>query len=346
VKPLGSRVAVANAPASAYGRAALSDNGTIELYRPAPPGSFAECDTTSTNIPDDATVDPGTAHLTASCSEGPTATAAADGALPDSSGGGNGSSRATGDGSGDAATASSIAIANDVTVGPVVIGSARYEASAATDGTRERASGAGRVTVSNATVNGTPVVIGPDGVAVDQDKVPAELVNAATLAVQKALGQGGYLNVRAAQPEVTIADDGSSVAVRGGGVFFEGKSNDPEQPYFLRQTLVGGSLLVAVGAPVSGGAVVTPPAPPPDGPGSPAATGDVATRPSGDAGLVAASPATPELITQRTVHRTRPVGLAWLWLVVIALAVMGVTFVFRRRLTPAWERVAERYLRG
>src|SRR5207247_11257442 len=107
-----------------------------------------------------------------------------------------------------------------------------------------------------------PVVIGPEGLTVDQSKVPAELVNASTTAVHDALSQGGYFDVRTAQPEVTIAEDGSSVTVRGGGVFFEGQSNDPTQPYCLRQALVGGSLQVAVGAGLTGGSAAE--APPPD----------------------------------------------------------------------------------
>ena len=53
---------------------------------------------------------------------------------------------------------------NDVVVGPFHIGSARAEVTASTDGTVDGAHGAGHVAVSDATVAGVPVTIGPDGV--------------------------------------------------------------------------------------------------------------------------------------------------------------------------------------
>lgn len=348
-KPLASRAVVSNAPASAYGRAAASDNGTIELYTgPPPPETVAECDTTSTNIPDEAESRPGGAHLTAGCTSAPAAVATANGALADSSGGGSGSSYASGDGGGDAATASSIATVNDYTSGPIHIGSARYEAAAHTDGTVAGAAGTGRVSASDATVNGIPVVIGPDGVAVDESKVPAELVDATTTAVHDALGQGGYLNVRVAQPEVTVSPDGSTVVVRGGGVFFEARSNDPAQPYFVRQTLVGGALTVAVGADL-GDPVTEPPA---EGPGEidtgagAGPTGPTAS-PSGPTGDATAAPGViPQLLARRSVHRTSPFGLGWVWIVVLAAVVAIACVAFRRWIEPRWNAIADRYVRG
>ncbi len=339
-----------NAPASAYGRSAVSDNGTLELYTgPPPPGSVAECDTTSTNLPREADVRPGSAHLTASCTPAPSATTTADGAFSDSStlSSGSGSSSATGDGGSDAASGSTTADVSDFGQGPVHIGSAHYEATARSDGTPEGAAGSGLVTVNDATINGIPVIVGADGVHVDQTKVPAELVSSATSAVHDALGQGGYLDIRAAQPEVSIAADGSAVTVRGGGVFFEGQSNDPTQPYFVRQTLVGGSLTVAVGSDISGGTVAETPPPDPgvvitDG-GTP--TGRTAVVQGGGEVAVPSAPV-PELITQRTVHRTSPFSLSWLWIVAVLAALTVAGVAFHRRAEPWWDAIADRYVRG
>jgi hypothetical protein len=350
-RPLASRVAISNAPAAAYGRAALSDNGTIELYTgPPPEGSVAECDSTSPNIPDDADVRPGSAHLAAACTNAPTATAAADGTASDGSA--SSSSRAAGDGSGDAVIATASATANDVVVGPFHIGSARADASASTNGTIEGAQGTGHVAVSDATVAGVPVTIGPEGVAVDQSKVPAELATAATSAVSDALAQGGYLRVRVAQPEVTIAPDGSSVAVRGGGVFFEGATNDPAQPYFLRETLVGGSLTVAVGSDLAAPSAAettaagTPDAVTPDQTAEP--SGPVVTTAPGTAAPQAAATKelAPQLLAQHTVRHAASSRLGWLWFVALAVALVVGATVSRRRLAPLWDDVADRYLRG
>jgi hypothetical protein len=350
-RPLASRVAISNAPAAAYGRAALSDNGTIELYTgPPPEGTVAECDTTSPNIPDDADVRPGSAHLAATCTNAPTATAAADGMASDGSS--SSSSRATGDGSGDAVVATASAAANDVVVGPFHIGSARAEASASTNGTVEGAQGSGHVEVSDATVAGVPVTIGPEGVTVDQSKVPVELAGAASNAVSEAMSQGGYLRVRVAQPEVTIAPDGSSVVVRGGGVFFEGATNDPSQPYFLRETLVGGSLTVAVGADLATAAVADAPAATAPDPVTADQTarpsGPSATTPSGTAApqVPAANALAPQLLAQHTVRHAASSRLGWLWFVALAAALAVGATAFRRRLAPLWDDVADRYLRG
>lgn len=348
-RPLGSRVSVSNAPASAYGRSAIADNGTIELYTgPPPKGSVAECDTTSTNLPRRATVDAGSAQLTAECRDAPGAVAAADGSFSDSAAGsqGSGSSRAEGDGGGSAARGASSSRVNDYTQGPVHIGSARYDASGETDGTPGGGRGTGHVEVSDATVGGVPVVIGPNGVSVDQSKVPTELVGGSTAAVHDALAQGGYLDIRAAQPEVVVAPDGSSVLVRGGGVFFEGQSNDPTQPYFVRQTIVGGSLTVAVGSDITD-AMAEPPAPLPPSPdivpnAAPAAATPSAVLPDV---AVAAEPAA-QLISQQSTHATSPFGLRWLWILALMIVSAVVAYVFRRQLAPWWNALADRYVRG
>jgi hypothetical protein len=170
--------------------------------------------------------------------------------------------------------------------------------------------------------------------------------------VSDALAQGGYLRVRVAQPEVVVAADGSSVTVRGGGVFFEGATNDPAQPYFLRETLVGGAVTVAVGAELGaptatdGPPVTTPPQPRteeasslprPPVPGAP--SGTAAPAP-------AASTPEPQLLEQRTVRHAAANRFVWLWFVAAVGTLVVLVAAFRRRLAPLWDDVADRYLRG
>jgi hypothetical protein len=96
VRPAGTRISVSNAPAAAYGRAAATDAGTIELYTgPPPPSTVAECDAAAPNIPRHATAAPGGMQLEATCDTRPSARVVASG-----SGSGETRADALGDGGG------------------------------------------------------------------------------------------------------------------------------------------------------------------------------------------------------------------------------------------------------
>ena len=345
-RELATQLTLTNAPASAYARSALVDNGAIELYTgPPPPGSTAECDTTASNQAPDASATPGGAKLTASCRPAPSATASATGALA------NGSARsasasASGDGGGDAVRASVGAEVHDLTFGPVQVGTARYDASGAANGIAGEASGNAAVSASDASVAGIPVTIDGDGVRVDDTRVPTELAGSATKAVHDALAQGGYADVRLVQPSVLVAADGTSVQIAGGGLFTEFQSNDPTQPYFVHTTFVGGALTLSVGGQLSTAA-----APPllVDGPTAPSSEGGaaVASPPATIAPAGAApAPAPPDVLALRAGYRGPSSTLAWAWTVIAFAVTIAVAAAWRRRLAPAWNTVADRYLRG
>ena len=252
VRPAATRAALSNPPAVAYGRAAALDLGTIELYTgPPPPESVAECDTGSDNVPDDATAAPLDMQLSARCTTAPAADVRAVARSFSSSGLETAglSSRVQADGGADAVVAEAVVSAHDVVLGPLVVGTVVQRASARADGRPGGATATARVSVSSASVAGTPVIIGPDGVEVDEERVPLELVPAATAAVRDALGQGGYTDIRVAQPVTEASPDGSSASVRGGGLSVLFTRNDPTENYFLRMTLAGASLSVDLGPP-------------------------------------------------------------------------------------------------
>lgn len=351
VRPAAAHVNVSNAPPSAYGRAASVDAGTAELYTgPPPPGSVAECDASAPNLPREATASPGGMTLEATCDQRPSARTDAV-----ASGSGTSRSSAWGDGGGDALVAGAVAEVHDALVGDIRIGSATYTASVRADGTPGGAAATGHIAVTNATVAGVPVVIGPDGVAVDESRVPLELVPAAAEAVRATLSQGPYTDVRVVQPVAVAAPDGTRAEVRGGGVFFHGTNADPRSNYFLQLTLVGGSALVALGG--DAGSVSTAPAssqpvPPPRSlNGLPPSGGQTVQRTEVVPPDAAPAPSPPRddplVLATTSARRTLPrAWLGWVWIAVGAAVLGAAGALARGRLAGWWDATADRYVRG
>ena len=350
VRPAAAHVNVSNAPPSAYGRAASVDAGTAELYTgPPPAGSVAECDASAPNLPRGATASPGGMTLEATCDQRPSARTDAV-----ASGSGTSRSSAWGDGGGDALVAGAVAEVHDALVGDIRIGSATYTASVRADGTPGGAAATGHIAVTNATVGGVPVVIGPDGVAVDETRVPLELVPAAAEAVRATLSQGRYTDVRVVQPEAVAAPDGTRAEVRGGGVFFHGTNADPRSNYFLELTLVGGSALVALGGD-AGTAVAAPAAP--TGPPSPSLNGSArlptptVQRTEGAPPDAASAPSPrrddPLVLATTSARRTLPQAWSgWVWIAVAVAVLAAAGALARGRLAGWWDATADRYVRG
>jgi hypothetical protein len=347
-RELATQLSIANAPAAAYARAALYDNGTIELYTgPPPAGAAAECDTTAGNQSLDARATPGASELVSSCRPAPAAVATASGALAggDSGSARSASSAATGGADGDHLYATADAAIDDAVIGPLHLGSMRYHAEGRADGVPGGAAGTATVTAAGATVNGVPVTITSDGIGVDATQVPAELVETATKSVHDSLAQGGYADIRIVQPDVEIAPDGTTVRVQGGGVFADLATNDPSQPYFMRNTFVGGTLTLSVGGALD--ATATAPATagaPPAGGSAPVATQPAAS--SASSGASAAVASRPTIVTRDVTYHEPVMRRVWLWIVLVGALGMAIIALERRRLDTLWQRVAERYLRG
>jgi hypothetical protein len=207
------------------------------------------------------------------------------------------------------------------------------------------------VVATGASVNGTPVIIGADGVEVDQQKVPLELVSSATESVRAALAQGGYSDIRVVQPATEASPDGLRAAVRGGGLALYFTNNDPAENYFLRITFVGVRLSVDLGPPVGGGA-------PPAGEPTPASGGTGgagvlgAAGPAGSVGgpasgtPLAGAPARPVLTSGRRTYDLPAPWRGWPVLVVLGAGAAVAGWVTRRRLLGWWDVNADRYLRG
>jgi hypothetical protein len=353
VRPAGTRISVSNAPAAAYGRAAATDAGTIELYTgPPPPDTVAECDATAPNISRHATAAPGGMQLEAMCDTRPSARVVASG-----SGSGVSRSEAFGDGGGVALVAEALAVIDDAVVGPIRLGSVTYHAVARTTGDAGGATATGVVAVSDATVAGVPVTIGAGGVRVDKSKVPLDLVPAAADTVREVLSQGDYSDVRVVQPRTSVAPDGSRAEVSGGGVSVLGQNPDPANNYFLRLTLAGGSALVALGSesPSAFPAVSDLPArdtPLPDlarpgavRPAPPAGADGSATASPPAASPAPSSDALALVASRHTVTLSRPWS-GWVWAVVAFALGGGALFAQRRRLARWWDVAADRYVRG
>ena len=356
IRPLGTRASMSNAPADAYGRATTLDLGTIELYTgPPPPGNTAECDATRPNLPRTAEARPGGAVLNASCTRRPSVDVAARGEGPQSDQlrAASQSSRLTSDGGGSALVASADVVMTDIELGALHIGAARFRGQVSANGRAGGASATGVVDAADASVAGVPVVIGTGGVSVDKTRVPTDLVSSATEAVRAAMAQGGYSDVRVVQPRVTKARDGSSATVQGGGVLAYFSNNDPKNDYFLSFTLVGATLKAFVGGPleslpvVHGDAVAgASPAPPPAiaGAGGTGLT-DAGSAPAPPAD-VAVPPARLEPLAGRAAYN---LPRAWRggWVILfVAVGVVAAAVVLRRRLAPAWDEFATRFLRG
>jgi hypothetical protein len=202
-------------------------------------------------------------------------------------------------------------------------------------------------------VNGTPVVIGADGIEVDQQRVPLELVPSATAAVQSALAQGGYADVRIVQPVAQASADGTSASVKGGGVMLFFNRNDPAQNYFLRLTFGGVDLAVAVGAPLGGAPVVStgvPPAATGDRDtsvlGSDRSTGSLAPASEAPAPAATSVGARPLLTVGRRTYDLPEPWRGWPVLLAVGVAAAVAGWLARRRLLGWWDLSADRYLRG
>jgi hypothetical protein len=365
IRPVASRAGATNPPADAFGRAAATDFGLIEAYT-GPQGPSAEADTASANGQREAHVEQGGMTLDAEASTEPRGHAAATG---NSSTGtaystGASSSFATADGSTRPLLAVAAAEVNDVVSGPLFIGSARFDASVSLDGTPGGAVAHGRVTATDATVSGIPVILDESGVRVDDAAVPATQLPTLTEAVRMALNRGGYIDVRVVQPVVEVAPDGTRASVRGGGVRIHMGTNDPSSNYFLELNLVAGSASVLLGTFIegtgggSGGAApfagslpsgpvtrvgrldgfdaVVPAAPPAPAAAAPSATG---------------APAQEAVVaTAASTYRLASRWPGWPWLLA-ALALVGAMAASLRANAMAPVRLrlilfADRYLRG
>ena len=357
-RPAATRSSLANAPVSAYARSALVDLGPAELYT-APnfpqPGSFAECDTARPNVPLSATAAPAAMRLDVTCDRSPASHANADGSGVGQPGvkARSVSSHTAADSAGDALSATAESALSDADVGPVHVGSARFHGEVRADGRPGGAAAVGSVSVTDSTVNGVPVVFGPDGVQVDQTRVPLDLVPAAADAVHTSLSHDGYSDVRLVQPQTASAADGTRATVSGGGLRFFGSSNDPQNNYFLTLTLVGGTTSVALGAPLAapagepGGAAIPEPSPSSALPSGVPVSGSIF---SPSTGSPAAAPATPvpepKLVATRGRYDLPGGGSAWVWILVGTAIGAVVAAIFRQPLSRSWRELADRYVRG
>jgi hypothetical protein len=248
-----------------------------------------------------------------------------------------------------------------VTVGVLDIGSARLDARVSAPGVAGRATATGVVRVTGATVAGVAVVIDSTGVTVDTTRVPAGQAGALAQTVSEALSRGGYIQVQVLQPHTEVARDGTRATVSGGGVFVKLSSNDPTQNYFLSFTLVGGSLVAAVGAPLEAASALTVGAPPATSPAALAPSLGLAAPGVVTGGANPTAPvATPEgaaglLLAAGGGRAVLPSAWSgWRWLLVATGVIAGVggllflpVFVpTRRRLEALGRRAANLYLRG
>jgi hypothetical protein len=357
IRPAATRAALSNPPVSAYGRAAAYDLGTIELYTgPPPPESVAECDTSTPNIPDTSEAAPAGMRLVARCDERPRVEATSAGSSYSSGGLGvaSMSSRAFADGGEEIVAGEAAVTVHGVGMGPLAIDTVTMRAAARAGGVPGTAAATGRVTASGATVNGTPVVIGADGIEVDRQRVPLELVGPATAAVQEALGQGGYSDVRVVQPQTEARPDGTAASVEGGGVMMFFNRNDPAQNYFIRMTFAGVDLHIDVGSPLGAPATQTAAGAPasPSGSGGGGGTGRgtsgavPAPAPAAVGQSTDAAPVRPLLTAGRRTYDLPEPWRGWIALVAIGAASMVAGWLGRRRLLEWWSVNADRYLRG
>lgn len=386
VRPVAVEGGLASAPLGANGRAAILDLGFIENQtvegRPiVPEEGFARCDSVSPNVPDDEERTVGLTRLVARCPAGPQLDVRAEGISPGAVlpaavlgplgiSGGTVSSRVSADASGASAKAESVSDVSDLTIGPLRVEHARFSARVEANGEAGGARAEWSVDAMAASVNGVPVVIGTDGVKVDDQVVPAPLLADATNSVQEAFAQsGGYIDVRVLAPEKRASDDGASAEVKGGGLrVFLASSPEPTDREFLGLTLLGGHVAADVGgprtapfdlAPFTGGAARVGGAfsARPTAPGvaaRPTPLGLVTARPE-----VAAAPAevpAPEVsLATATAQRSLAQRSSW-WAVAAVLGALLVGLVAassagpllpaRRRAERWWDATAERFLRG
>jgi hypothetical protein len=356
VRPAATRASVSNPPAASYGRSAQYDLGTIELYTgPPPPETVAECATGSANIPEHAAASPQDMQLVATCTAAPGADVSAVARSYESAGlqVQDIASRVTADGGGTAVTTTARVDVQGISLGPLVISGVATTASASANGAAGGATAAGRVVASGGTVNGTPVVIGPDGIEIDRQKVPIEFVAPATAALHDALAQGGYSDVRVVQPAIETSADGMHASVKGGGLIVYFTNNDPAQNYFLRLTFGGVDAAVDLGQGFGGSG----PAPAPGGSSAePPLNGDGAVLGSSGSSSLGAGGAqggegsslqpAPRLTASRRTYDLPAPWRGWPYLLSIGVVAAIAGWLTRRRLLTWWTVSADRYLRG
>lgn len=374
MRPVAAELGIANPPVSAFGRASVFDAGFAENQfadEDFPPDeSFARCDTVSPNVPDTDEQQSGPFALSAECSEAPAGTVQARGVDLARFGldGGSATSTTRADGSGDTVWAESTSVATGVTVGPLTVDELRFTARAEAGGDPGSTAADSSISVVGAEVAGVPVIVGSDGVVVDESAVPTPFVAEATAAVREAFAQGGYVDLRLVHPEEHAAPDGTSARVSG-GVFevFLQSSDDPADREFLGLTLLGGRVEVEVGDTVDDGAVgeLVPFAAggsrvggvmatrPSLGPAAPPTSVDAPTEVTIPEPAAAAAPRV-DLATASVTRAIAGPSSAWIVALVVGLAGLALVAISntgpllpaRRRVEAWWEGLAEGFLRG
>lgn len=358
-----TRSAATNPPPNGYGRAALVDLGFAESLR-GPQGPNAEADTGVPNLGDDAVVDDGASRYEAHVDRTPSSRTSAQGGTWSSDGiaaDALGSSSTAGVADG-AIVATVHATVSGLRVDALAVTGARFAAEARTSGEPGGAHAEGSIELVGATFAGTPVVIGPSGVHVDDTQVPAAQLAAATAALGDALSGSPFAELRLVQPVVEVADDGTRATVRGGGLFVRLTNATPGDSYFAEYRLVGGEIAVFVGAPLDAGAVAGD-----EGDGPPVAGGSPTRVPGVPIGSGASTGEPPggvvgpavdagyRLVTDQRAPSLAspwaglPVALGVLWGAAVVAAVvwwLPAAAGVRRRLAEHSGRFATRYLRG
>lgn len=376
-RPLSQEASVASSPLGGNGRSSILDMGITENQVPPPEGSFARCDTVSPNVPDHQARSYGALLLEADCRDDPepavqtSGSAAALGAVvPDDALASFGvesgaiTSRVTATSAGAVAVAETESSIVELRIGPLAITELRYEARVESTGAPGSARAFADIDVIGADVNGIPVVVGTDGVRVDESEVPVAAVPEATASIQELFAWGGYADIRVVLPETATAEDGSHASARGGGLaIFMTSSSDPADRYFMNLNLLGGRVALHLGAPLVDRGPVTLPYTPSPLVGAPFDARPASPRPTPVAAAPVAGPVEASPVSERPeIHlaahegQRRVAGPASWWLVTLLAGVAGLAVAgalttaplqpVRQRLESWWERAAERYLRG
>lgn len=103
---------------------------------------------------------------------------------------------------------------------------ARSETVVATDGTPEGAVVSSSLTIRAASVLGIPVVIGPDGVSVNREAVPATELRTLTTLVEEALDQAGSMKIRLV-PAPPVQVRGGEVTAGSGAIEISYLAQEP-----------------------------------------------------------------------------------------------------------------------
>ncbi len=369
MRPAAAEVAVASPPPATFGRASVFDMGFAEGFQQPPEESYVSCDTVAANLDTEAERTAGPVHLAVRCDH---LAGTAEASTPVDGGAAGGlagtaRSHVEVDARGAVVRVRVEAEVSGLRAGPFRASSARYRAIVAADGTADGTEVDATVDVAGAEANGVPVAVGPDGLTVDDSRVPAPLVPQATALLAEWL-DSPYSDVRVSQPRVEVSPEGDRVTVRGGGVHVRfASSDDPAERYFVAATLVGGEIDMLLGeavadlvpdAPVPAAAPPAPAGAVPGPAGVPPRSGG--TTPGGaaapaPAAPVAAGPGAVGLVDPVVTRRALPaMGPWWLVVLVAGLALMALERLstvppllpVRRRVQAGWDEAAERYLRG